>query len=228
MSENLIIVGMGGLGREVLQYAQDVAAGSNALTVKGFLDDDPDGLSYQGYALSVPFLGDTNSYKIQENDRFLLAVAEPNIRKTLVERLELRGAEFATLVHPLAYVAPSAKIAKGCIVSPFATVATFSVLAEHVVLGFYAHVGHDAVVGKYGILSPYAAVNGSSVLEERVFLGTHAVVTPERTLGQNVQVSAGSVVYSNVVANRLAVGNPAKAGPKLPFSMSAAPKNPNS
>jgi sugar O-acyltransferase (sialic acid O-acetyltransferase NeuD family) len=221
MTFNLIIVGMGGLGREVLQYAKDVVAQGSSYTIKGFLDDNLGSLDHRELDLEAEHLGDTFAYKIQTGDRFLLAVADPEVRKTLVGRLEHRGAEFATLIHPLAYVAPSAKISKGCIVSPFATVATFSHLDEHVVLGYYAHVGHDAVVGKYGILSPYAAVNGGSVLSERVFLGTHAVITPGQKIAENVQIAAGSVVYSDIPANRLAVGNPAKLGPKLTFNKSS-------
>ena len=210
---HLIIVGAGGLGREVLQYAREAFAGQ--YEIKGFLDDNPKELEQRGYDLGVSILGGTQTYYPDKNDHFLVAIGDPKLRQKLVERLSERGAQFATLVHPRAYIAPSAKIAAGCIISPFATVATFTKLEPHVVLGFYAHVGHDSHVGIYGVLSPYAAINGGVMLEKRVFLGTHATVTPGLTIGEDVQIAAGSVVYQNVPSHRLVVGNPGKIGPKF-------------
>ena len=222
MKSELIIVGVGGLGREVLDYAQDMATKEGSFEIKGFLDDDPEALKENTFNLSVPVIGNSHSYEIQENDRFLVAVAEPDIRRAIVQRLESKGAQFMSIVHPLAYVSPSATLGKGCLISPFATIATNTRLGDHVVLGFYAHVGHDAIVGSYSILSPYAAINGNSHLGERGFLGTHSVITPGISAGDFVQVSAGSVLYDNIHSNRIAIGNPAKAGPRLP---SLKPKN---
>ena len=216
MSINLIIVGVGGLGREVLDYANDTAKQTGQFSIKGFLDDNPDALCNGNFNLSVPVIGDSYSYQVQDDDRFLVAVAEPDIRKSIVARLEAKGARFMSVVHPRAYVSPSASLGNGCMISPFATVATNTKLGDHVVLGFYAHVGHDAIVGNYSILSPYAAINGNSVIGERGFLGTHAVITPGTTAGSSVQISAGSVLYSDVPNNRIAIGNPAKAGPRMP------------
>ncbi len=215
MSYNLIIVGAGGLGREVYQYARDAFTSRNHYRITGFLDDNSQELIQRGYTLDVGIIGDTNNYQIQENDRFLVAIGDPKIRRLLVERLSARGGQFATLVHPKAYVAPSAKLGVGTIISPFATVATFTNLDDHVVLGFYAHVGHDSHIGAYGVLSPYAAVNGGVVLGPSVFLGTHATITPGCKVGEESQISAGSVVYQDVPAHRLVVGNPGKAGPRF-------------
>lgn len=211
--KQLIIVGAGGLGREVLQYAREALAGQ--YEIKGFLDDNPHELEHRGYDLGVGILGSTQDYFPTEDEYFLVAVGKTDTRHMLVERLTSRGAQFATMVHPKAYVAPSARLAEGCIISPFATVATFTRIESHVVLGFYAHVGHDSQVGSYGVLSPYAAINGGVVLEKRVFLGTHATVTPGLMVGEDVQIAAGAVVYQNVPAHRLVVGNPGKIGPKF-------------
>jgi sugar O-acyltransferase (sialic acid O-acetyltransferase NeuD family) len=215
LSFNLIIVGAGGLGREVYQYARDIYGEGGLFRVKGFLDDNPHELIQRGYVMEVNIVGNTKNYAIQDNDRFIVAIGDPGIRQMIVERLIARGAQFTTLVHPKAYVAPSAQLGVGCIISPFATIATFTRLEDHVVLGFYAHVGHDSQVGKYGVLSPYAAVNGGVVLGTAVFLGTHATVTPGRKVGSDVQIAAGAVVYQDIPANRLVVGNPAKVGPKF-------------
>lgn len=214
MRYDLLIVGAGGLGREVLQYAAD-SFDPGCWNIRGFLDDNPFESDEQGRNLAVGVVGDTWSYRIGENDRFLVAIGDPEVRAQLVARLRDRGGRFATLVHPQAYVAPNAKLGEGCIVSPFATLASTCRVGEQAVLGFYAHVGHDAAIGAYSVLSPYAAVNGAATLGEGVFMGTHSVVTPGICVGDRTKVAAGSVVYKDVPADRLAVGNPAKAGPRL-------------
>jgi sugar O-acyltransferase (sialic acid O-acetyltransferase NeuD family) len=206
---DLIIVGAGGFGWEVAQYARDMGIQSEPLQVKGFLDDDPAKPNHNHHKL--PILGNTRDYPIQSTDRFLISVGDPAMRREIQERLRARGATFASLVHPRAYVSPSAKIGSGCIIAPFATVGSYACLEDHVLLNIFASAGHDTHVGSFCVLSPYAVVSGSSVLEDGVFVGAHGVVTPDKRIGSNAQVAAGAVVYRDLPSDVLAVGNPAKA-----------------
>lgn len=208
---DVVIVGAGGFGREVLQYVRDAFAGDASVRVKGFLDDRPPDLS--GFGLDVPVLGDTHGYAPQPGDRFVIAVGLPALRTALAERLAARGARFLTVVHPLAFVAASARLGQGCILAPFATVGAHTVVGDHSVLTFYASVGHDARVGRSCALSPHSVTNGGSVLGDEVFLGAHAVVNPLQRVGDRAKVAAGAVVYRPVPAGTLAAGNPAKARP---------------
>lgn len=211
--KNIIIVGAGGFGREVWQYVKDSFGDNPDYAIKGFLDDYPERLA--GFSLEDDIIGNTQDYVVQENDCFLIAVGEPAVRQELAERLAAKGAEFLTLIHPRAYVAATAQIGVGCIISPFATVGSFAKLEDHVVLTFYASVGHDAQVGPYSALSPHSVTNGGSVLGQAVFLGTLAVVNPLKQVGCSAKVAAGAVVYRDVPESSLASGNPAKARPLL-------------
>jgi acetyltransferase-like isoleucine patch superfamily enzyme len=42
-------------------------------------------------------------------------------------------------------------------------------------------------------------------------MGTNAVVVPGKSVGRGSQIAAGSVVYNNVDAGHMALGNPARA-----------------
>ncbi len=201
----VIIIGGGGFGREVFQYAMDVGR----FVVKGFLDDNeeqtlvlPDGM---------PLLGRASDYQPEPGDEFLLAVGNPETRKKIAERYWSYGAVFETIVHPNAYIASSSTIGVGSIVAPFASVGASAVLAELCQVHFYASVAHDVRVGRFSALSPYAAVNGGGRLGECVFMGTRATVNPLRAVADHSKVAAGSVVYQDVPAWSLAAGNPAKA-----------------
>lgn len=208
---NVIIVGAGGFGREVLQYVREAFTNAPQVTVKGFLDDDP--ASLNGFELPYSVLGDTTSYKPQTDDRFVIAVGDPQTRAALAQRLAARGAAFLSLVHPKAYVSGTASLGVGCIVAPFATIGAHATLGDHSVLTFYASVGHDAVVGCCCALSPHAVTNGGSRIGDRVFIGSHAVINPLQSVADDAKIAAGAVVYRPVPAHSLAAGNPAKSRP---------------
>jgi sugar O-acyltransferase (sialic acid O-acetyltransferase NeuD family) len=197
---DLVIVGAGGFGREVYQWAPP-AFDPAEYRVKGFLSNRPDDL--KGFRIEASVLGDPESYRIEPGDRFLFAIGKPEIKRPLIERLKARGARFATLIHPTAVVAATAEIGEGVVVCPYCTVSDHVRLEDFAMLNFYASVGHDARIGRYAILSPYATVNGFAVLGDETFLGSHVTVTAGRKLGDGARVSANVAVHADVPARTL-------------------------
>ena len=208
-AKGIVIVGTDGAGREAHQYVIDALGDDPAYYVKGFLDDSPTEL--EPFGIEEPLLGSTHDYRADPDDRVVIACGNPANRRKMAERLEANGAEFMSVVHPLAYVAPTATIGVGCILAPYTTVGARVRMGDHCVLWFYASIGHDASVGDCCRFSPFAVTNGGSVLEDEVFLGAHAVVNPDQVVGAGSRVAAGSVVYRRVPAGSIVSGNPAKA-----------------
>lgn len=208
--QDIIVVGASGYGREVLQYVKDIARENPDIRPKGLLDDD---LNLRASLGGEDVIGDTRTYPIQEQDRFVISVGSPTVRCILAERLTDRGARFITLVHPTAYVSPTARIGTGCIVSPFASVGAHALLEDHILLVMYASVAHDCSIGSYCSLSPHSAVAGGSVIGPKVFFGAYGLVTPMRRVGQESKIAAGAVLYRDMPEQSLAAGNPAKVLP---------------
>ncbi|MFQ5444979.1 MAG: acetyltransferase [Nitrospinales bacterium] len=206
--KNIIIVGAGGFGRTVLNYAKDCFPAGSEFFIKGFLDDNP--ASLENYNLDKKILGAVGDFRIKENDFFLMALGDPASKKKLTEKLEAKGARFIPLIHPLAYIAPNSSIGTGCIICPFSSVGPDVVLDNYVTLNISTSCGHDSKVGKFSVLSPHATVNGFAILEDEVFLGTHATVTPGKRVGSKSKLSAGSVALNDVPPNSLVFGNPGK------------------
>jgi sugar O-acyltransferase (sialic acid O-acetyltransferase NeuD family) len=207
--QDIVIVGAGDFGREVIQYVKDTWLDREGYRLKGFLDDRS--VDLRAFGLELDIIGSPRNYTIQEEDRFLVAIGDPPIHRLLTEQIAQRGGRFLTLLHPRAYVALTAFIGEGTIVAPFAFVGPHARVASHVVLNIYASVGHDARVEAHTIFAPYATVNGHVVVESEVLLGTHATVTARKHISHAAKISAGSVVYQDVPARALALGNPAKA-----------------
>ncbi|MFC1512447.1 acetyltransferase [bacterium] len=202
---NVIIIGAGGFGREVYNWAQE-SLPQNEFKINGFLDIDKNALD--NYDIDINILGTEDTYNIQEHDRFIIAVGNIELKKKIVEKIKSRNGEFMTLVHKTALVACTAKIGEGVVICPFAYVSDNVILDNFVMLNFYASCGHDAKIGEYSILSPYATVNGFVVLEEEVFLATHSTVIAYKKVGAKSKVSANSAVMHNVPPNSLVFGVP--------------------
>ena len=208
MSYRLIIVGAGGTGREALYYAQECQRAGDTFSVGGFLDDNPDAL--QGYDVDVGVIGNRD-YRPQPEDAFVIAVGDPHLRAELKDHLETNRARLVSVVHPTAFVATNATLGPGCLVAPLAFIGAHSTVASNVLVNVHAVVGHDARIGEHCVLCPGASASGFTVLEPLVFMGTNAVVVPGKSVGRGSQIAAGSVVYNNVEADQMALGNPARA-----------------
>jgi len=210
---DVIVVGASGFGRELLQYVHDALKDTPGVHTKGFLDDDAARLDSVGKVMGVGIVGDTRTYSIQEDDRFIISLGDPGLRRVLAERLARRGARFVSIVHPTAYVAPTARIGDGCIIGPFVTVGSYVRLENHALLNLYSAAGHDAHIGAFCVFSPFSIANGGSRLGDGVFLGTHAAITPNVRVGAGSKIAAGAVVYRDVPEQALATGNPARSFP---------------
>lgn len=206
--KRLIIIGAGGFGREVLQWALDCEKVQNEWKVTGFLDDNFAALD--GYDCSFPILGDTSSYQIDNNDRFICAVGNPTIKLKLCTSLKDRGGIFTTLIHPSAYVGDRCVLGIGCILSYGALLTTDVKLGNFVTINVYTTVGHDVIIDDGCTLSAHCDVTGFARLERGVFLGTHASILPGGKIGEQAVVGAGSVVLRKVPAGATVMGVPAK------------------
>lgn len=205
----IVIVGGGDLGCEVLQYCRDaLAAGLLQGRIAGFVDDDVEGAAARNP--DMPVLGTIDDCPIGADHACIVAVGTTPPRGAIASRLRARGATFTSVIHPTAWVAPSARIESGCILGPFAGVAPFAELGPDVLLNTYASVGHHARIGAASVLSPYAVVNGRAVLGNDVFMGTHAVVTPGLSVGRRSKIAAGTALSRDCPPGSLVAASPAK------------------
>jgi sugar O-acyltransferase (sialic acid O-acetyltransferase NeuD family) len=182
----IYVVGAGGFGREVTQWARDAG-----LVVDRLLDQGDDDLDFT------------------PADWFLCGLGEPALKKVVCERLKSRGARFRTLVHPTATIAPNATIGEGAIVCPHAVVSVDAVVGRLVTINCAATVGHDTVVGDYTSISSHADICGHARLGEGVLMGSHASILPHAVAGDWSIVGSGSVVVKEAPAKSTVMGVPA-------------------
>ncbi len=206
--KELIIVGAGGMGREILQWVKDINKKEKTWEIKGFIDDNPEALTK--YPCDLAVIGTINDWEPGDNEVFACAIGQPKMKQKIVEMLKIRGAKFTSIIHPLAYVGDENVIGEGLIAYPRACVTTNVTIGNFVAL-LSSSIGHDAVVGDYSTISAYTDITGGCCLGERVFIGTHVSIIPERKIGDDAFLCAGSVIMSDVKPGAKMMGNPAKS-----------------
>jgi len=216
-SKRILIVGAGGFGREVLQWARD-AWPAQAGLIAGFLSADADRLHASGCKL--PILADPTVYIPQPGDGLVLAIGIPEARRRVAESLASRGGEFLTLIHPTAIVSLTAMIGVGSILCPYSIVSDSASTGRCALLNYHASLGHDASVGDYAVLSPYATLGGAAHIGDDVFLGMHASVGPGRRVGARSKISANSCALSDAAADSIIYGVPGRIGRRVAMDKS--------
>lgn len=205
---DLVIVGAGGHGREVLDIVEALSADDNAPRFLGFIADsvpDPSLVTRRG----VTHLGPVEMLAGLDAV-YTMGVGDGTARRTLDERISRWGREAVVLVHPAATIGSDVELAPGVQLAAGARVTTNVNLGRHVHLNVNAVVSHDCRIGDYCTLSPGVQLNGNVTLGEGVFLGTGAIVTPGAAIGDGARIGAGAVVLDDVPAGVTAIGVPAR------------------
>ena len=208
--QRILIVGAGGFGREVLQWARDTWP-DHAGQIAGFLSSDDRVLD--GFDGCPEIIGHPDAFRPSPGDYLLLAIGVPYVRRQVAESLLARGAAFLTLAHPTAIVAASARLGTGSILCPYSIASDACRVGRFVIMNYHTSLGHDASAGDFAVLSPYATLGGNAHIEDDVFLGLHASIGPGKTVGARSKVSANSCVLADAPADSITFGVPGHIGP---------------
>ncbi|HEY0673486.1 MAG TPA: NeuD/PglB/VioB family sugar acetyltransferase [Longimicrobiales bacterium] len=211
-SKSLLIWGAGEHGRVVAEIAR--AAG---YVVAGFADAD---VALRGKVADAA--GARVLLSEQELIECLLGVRSmPNEVDAIVPAVGDNGTRFRhiwlldallapALIHPTAFVSPSAIVQPGSVVGPMAVVNTNARVGRGVIVNTAGIVGHDAVVEDAAHIGAHAVLTGEVQVGERAFVATSASIIPGVRVGADAIVGAGAVVLSNVADGSTVVGVPAR------------------
>lgn len=203
--KQLIIVGAGEFGRELYWNIQESIGYGEKFTLKGYLDDGEE----KDNKLQLPIIGTTIDYRIEEDDVFTCAIANPQVRENVIKRLLDREAEFIDIIHKTAIIHGSVKYGKGLILSPYSLLGDSSILGNYVVVNGFSAIGHDCEIGDYTCIMSHCDITGHTKMGQRVYIGGGVGTVPKARIGSDAYVGAGSVVLRKVNPGVKVFGNPA-------------------
>ena len=204
----LIVVGAGGFGREALQWALQSDENDKKWRIVGFIDDRLDALN--GFECPHSILGRILDWEPKSDERFVITINQPRTKKIIAEKLVEKGAIFENIIHKTVTIATTARLGCGIILCPNVVVSDNAIINDHVEINISSSVGHDACVGAYSTISSYCDITGKVSLGEGVFLGSSVSIIPDRKIGGNAYICAGSCVMNHVLPNTKVMGVPAK------------------
>ena len=202
----LVIIGSGGLSREILNVVLASRATGTSIDLLGFVDDDP-----TASVVGLERLGGLD--RLEELDaRYALSSMDPSVRHRLDVHCTERGLEPLTLVHPRSPIGASSTLGPGAFVGIGAGLTVDAHVGRHGVVDF-SFLGHGARMGAYSTCAMSCRVNGNVTIGEGVTIGTGSTINPGRSIGSHAVIAPGSVVVKDVPAGAIVAGNPAQEAP---------------
>ena len=207
MNEDLLLIGAGGLAREVLEITRLL----QGTTVSGILDDNETliGTSISG----VPVLGKIAEIDKFPNCRVLICVANsknPRRRLEIANQINIDPDRYFLAIHPTASVGASVKIGRGTIILSMCSVTADVVIGQHCVIMPNVVMTHDDIIGNGTTFGAGCTISGNVVIGEGAYIGSGAHVRERLQIGSGSVVGMGSSVLRDVPSNEVWAGSPAR------------------
>lgn len=206
--KELVIIGAGGMGRDIYWSARCCHGYGEDFIIKGFLDDDLS--SQDGFEDYPPLLGTIDNYKIQENDVFTCSIGNVQTKAKVCETLKAKGARFYTLINKTAIVHEHTILGEGCYVGEYALIGTEATIGDNCLIQAFSIIGHDCKIGNYVRIDTHSVIIGGVEIDNRATIHTAAVVSHKVIVGEDAVVAACSFVIKKVKPGTTVCGNPAK------------------
>ena len=214
--QKVVILGAGGLAREVYWVFCEANKVERKWAVLGFIDENPQ--SDGKLLCDLPVLGDFGWFQGVDvaEIKVISGVGSGQLRKAFAEKAAKLGLDFCSGVYPDVQMSNYIRIGQGTVITAGNIITTQVEIGDHVYVNVVSTIGHDTRIADYSTIAHGCRISGNVTLEEGVELGTGAVILPGITIGQWSIVGAGAVVTKDTKEKEIIIGNPGKMLKKVP------------
>lgn len=208
--KDLIIIGVGGVGRETALIVEQLNLVSKEWNLLGFVDDNKEvqGKTINGYKV----LGGID-YITGYNDEIhvVCCISNYKIKKAIIESIKSTNSKvkFPSIIHPSIRLNKTIEIGEGCIIYENAVITANIKIGNYVIISPKCGIGHDSIINDYVTLLWNVNVSGNVVLEEGVTMGSGSTTIQGIKIGRQSFIGAGAVVIRDKKPYKKAAGVPA-------------------
>lgn len=206
--KNIIIIGAGGVGREVSLIIEKINKLKATWNLIGFIDDNIN--SWNKIINGYQIIGGMDLLETLPLDTYVvIAIANYNVKKKIVNKINNKF-KFATIIDPKVYIHDYMTIGEGTIIYEGAIITANIQVGNHVIISPKCGIGHDSIIKDYVSLLWNVNVSGNDVIEEGVMMGSGSTIIQGKKIGKGSIIGAGAVVIDDIDSFTTAVGVPAK------------------
>jgi len=192
--------------------------------VKLYVNGDFEGIDFKGLKAfgsdkSMTIFGEAKDvYDFLENNKEKITdqVLEYDRRNSAIPLLDITKID--ARIEPGAFIREHVVIGKSAVIMMGAVINIGAVIGENTMVDMNAVVGARGTIGKNCHIGAGAVVAGvleppsktPVIIEDDVLIGANAVILEGVRVGKGAVVAAGSVVTSDVEANTVVAGSPAR------------------
>lgn len=205
-----VIIGQGGLAREIAQYINDINVIQSQLQFIGFVSRDKNEVGSQ-IGDSVICLCDQELVDIGKELNVIIGIGFPDIVYRLATRLvSFPNLSFPNIHHPRSYKSDSVLVGRGNIFAPGVVVSVDVEIGSFNLFDWNVTLGHDSVVGNNNVFLPSCNISGSIKIGSGVLVGAGAQILPGLSICDHTVIGAGAVVTKDILEPGTYMGIPAR------------------
>ena len=206
--KNIIIIGAGGVGREVSLIIEKINKLKATWNLIGFIDDNIN--SWNKIINGYQIIGGMDLLETLPLDTYVvIAIANYNLKKKIVNKINNKF-KFATIIDPKVYIHDYMTIGEGTIIYEGAIITANIQVGNHVIISPKCGIGHDSIINDYVSFLWNVNISGNDVIEEGVMMGSGSTIIQGKKIGKGSIIGAGAVVIDDIDSFTTAVGVQAK------------------
>jgi sugar O-acyltransferase (sialic acid O-acetyltransferase NeuD family) len=182
--KEITIIGGGGHCKVVLST---ILASLGDGSIQGVYDDDEHkkGTTTLGHAIR-------HTSEVLDVLEMFVAIGDNRARRSVV--LRFQNDKWPVIIHPSAWVAPSASLGEGTVVCAGAVIQAGAVVGKHCIINTNASIDHDCSIGDFAHVAPGSTLCGHVRIGRGSLIGAGSTIKPRMSIAQWCVVGCGAVV----------------------------------
>ena len=209
--KDIVIIGAGGLGREILDIIIAINNVKPTWNVLGFYDDAC--VSNEIVSENIYCLGTiADLIKIEnQNISVVFGISDREIVQSMVMQLQDKyNFSFPNIIHPSAEINSNIKMGIGNVLAYRNFLSCDITMGDFNYFNILVALGHDVEIGNFNAFMPRTQISGNVTIGDLNFFGMNSAVIQNKTIGSNNIINAFTLLTKSIKDERKYFGIPGR------------------